>query len=97
MYDKCIIINTALKIQIILSFDDPYLSTLKNAYTGYDTKSTMELITHLYNKYAWNSTKEMATNREIISTTYNMEEPLESLIESLNKCTDFSTAASKPV
>ena len=86
-----------MKKQLVSVFNNPYLSTLKNAYTGYDTKSTMELITHLYNKYAWNSTKEMATNREIISTTYNMEEPLESLIESLNKCTDFSTAASKPV
>ena len=43
-------------------FDDPYLSTLKNGYTKYATRSTMDLLTHLYKNYAGISLLDMASN-----------------------------------
>ena len=36
-------------------------------------------------------------NSERLRSPYNAEEPLESLIERLNECADFSTAASEPI
>ena len=39
----------------------------------------------------------MPENDERVWAPYNMEEPLESLIERLNECTDFATSASDPV
>ena len=48
MYNKCRTVDTALKNQLVSSFHDPYLSTLKKLYTGYATKTKMDLIQHLY-------------------------------------------------
>ena len=97
MYDECRTIDTALKNQPVSSFSDPYLSKLKNVYTGYATKSTMELITHLYKNYNRISATDITENNKRIRATYNAEEPLESLVESLNECADFVTAASELV
>ena len=41
MYDDCRTINTALNNQLVSSFDNPYLSTLKNEYMGYAKKKTL--------------------------------------------------------
>ena len=48
MYDECRVVDTTLKNQLVFAFDDPYLSTLKNTYTRYAMKTTLELIQHLY-------------------------------------------------
>ena len=42
----------SLKNQLLAVFGDPYLVTLKNGYTRYATRSTMDLLTHLYKNYA---------------------------------------------
>ena len=42
----------ALKNHLITVFGDPYLFTMKNKYTSYATRSTMDLIKHLYEYYA---------------------------------------------
>ena len=78
-------------------FDDPYISTMKNEYPGYATRSTMDLIKHIYEHYARISLSDMAANDERLRGSCNADEPLESLIERLNKCTDFATAAGEPV
>ena len=61
-------------------FEDPYLFTMKNEYTGYATRSTMDLIKHLYKHYSHIFLSYMAENYEITQVSYNAEEPLESLI-----------------
>ena len=83
--------------QLLAVFDDPYLATPKNNYTAYVMRSTMDLLDHLYNNYALVSSTDMAANEKRIRASYNAEEPLESLIERLNECADFTTAASEPV
>ena len=97
MYDEYRTIDYVLKNQMPTVFDNPYLATLKNKYTGYTTRSTMKLINHLYKQYARISSMGMAANDEIIRASYNSKEPLESLTERLNECADFVTAASEPV
>ena len=62
-------------------FDNLYLSKLKNEYIGYATRSTMDIIKHIYEHYARISPSDMAANDEILRASYNTEEPLESLVE----------------
>ena len=57
----------------------------------------MDIITHLYDKYAHISATNMAENHERLRASYNVEESLESLIKMLNKCADFTTASRTPV
>ena len=90
-------VDTSLKNQLVSVFEDPYLSTLKNAYTGYATKTTLELVQNLYLHYACISATDMSKSDEWLRSPYNAEDPLGGIIERLNKCTDFAAAASEPV
>ena len=60
MHDKCRTVDTALKNQLVSSFDNLYISMMKNTYTGCAMKTTMELIHHLYKNYAHISATDMA-------------------------------------
>ena len=57
----------------------------------------MYLLTHLYKNYARISPSDMAANDERLRAQYNAKEPIESLIERLNECADFTTAAGETV
>ena len=70
---------------------------LKNGYTGYATRWTMYLLTHLCKNYVRISPSDMAENDKRLLESYNTEEPLKSLIERLDECADFATAAGDPV
>ena len=78
-------------------FDDPYLATFKNGYTGYATRLTMDILTHLYKNYARISPSDMTSKNERLQALYNSEEPLENLIKRIDECADFVTASGEPV
>ena len=90
-------VNNALNNHIICAFNDPYLTSLRNSFTGYATKTTLETIQHLETHYYLNSATDMPFNDERLRSLYNKEEPLEGPIKRLNKCADFVAAASEPV
>ena len=50
-----------------------------------------------YKHYARISPSDMVANDERLQASYNTEKPLKSLIERLNECADFATAAGEPV
>ena len=57
----------------------------------------MDLLTLLYKNYACIYPSDMAANDEILRASYNADELIKSLIERLNECTNFATAAGEPV
>ena len=90
-------LDSSLNNHLVSVFYDPYLSTLKISYTWYATKTTLELIHHIYTHYALISFTYMAAKDERLSSPYNAEETLEGLINRLNEYADITVAASKPV
>ena len=97
MHDKCRTVDTALKNQLVSSFDNPYISMMKNAYTGCAIKTTMELIQHLYKNYAQISATDIAENNKRLRAPYNAEDLIESLVRGINECANFYTAARETV
>ena len=97
MYNECRVVNNSLKNQLEPVLQDAYLFTLKNAYTGYTNKSTLSILTHLYANYSHISTTDMVNSDNNIRSLYNSEEPLNSLVERLNKCVDFAVPVGYPV
>ena len=59
-------VDTALKDQLVSDLNNPYLSTLKNSYTWYVTKTTLDLIHHIYSHYACISATYISANDEKI-------------------------------
>ena len=53
----------------------------------------MDLISHLYMHYTRISPTDMEANNKILRAPYNTKDPFKSLIERLNKCADFASAA----
>ena len=96
LYNEYRTVDSSLKNQLLAVFEEPYLSTPKNEYTGYAKRSIIDLIKDLYEHYARISLSDMAANNERLQAYYNAEEPLESLIERLNECADFATADGDP-
>ena len=45
------VVDIAFKNQLVSVFKGAYLSPLNNSYTGYATKTTLALLTHLYENY----------------------------------------------
>ena len=70
-YDGYRAVYTSLKIQPVSFFKGTCMSPLKNSYIGYDTKSTLVLITHLYANYALISTTDMVANDKRLIYPYN--------------------------
>ena len=97
LYNKYRTVDSALKNQLIVVFNDPYLTTLRNEYTWYATRSTMEMISHIHKQYDRISSTNMVANGERLCTPYNTDEPLKSLIKTLNECTKIFSAAREPV
>ena len=48
LYDKYRTVNSYLKNQLLTVFDNPFLYTINDEYTRYATRSTLDLIKHLY-------------------------------------------------
>ena len=82
---------------LVSMFEDAYLSMLKNAHTGYATKSTLDLIRHLYLHCCRISATYMSVNEENLCFLYNMEDPLQGVIKILSECTNFIVAEVEPV
>ena len=79
-YDECRVVSTALKKQLVSAFDNLYLLKPKNAYTGYSTKTALDIIQNLYSQYARIYAMDVSANDERLRYPYNVESPLKGII-----------------
>ena len=69
LYDEYRTVDSALKNQLLAVFNDTYLATLNNDYTGYATRSTVDIIAHIYEQYTRISSMYTLANNERIRMT----------------------------
>ena len=60
-------------------------------------KTTLNLITHLYNYYTCISAPDISENDKKLHSWYNSEEQTKCLIGRLNECNKFAAAMREPV
>ena len=70
-YGKYRNVDAALHNQLITSFEDTYLSSLKTAFTGYSGATALTLLSHLYVHYARILATDLADNDKKIREAYN--------------------------
>ena len=70
-YGKYRNVDAALHNQLITSFEDTYLSSLKTAFTGYSGATALTLLSHLYVHYARILATDLADNDKKIWEAYN--------------------------
>ena len=87
-YNEFCNVGAALRNHLLTSFEDTYISPLKNAFAGYSRATTLTLLIHLYGNYARILTTHLAENDKNLMETYNTDKPLESLYMILNEYLD---------
>ena len=76
---------TTFKSQFVSVFEDAYLEMLRNAYTRYASKTTLNIITHIYTHYTRISVTDMLANDKKLLSRYNAKELLGGITERLNE------------
>ena len=84
--------DQALKQQLLGAFDDMYLKAMKNTHVGYTNRTTMELITHLYNSYGNITQIDLNDNDVRMKTPYDITTPIENLFKQIDEAVAYADA-----
>jgi hypothetical protein len=95
-WTECLNTDTALKNQIIATFEEKYLRSLHNKYTGYANTTAMEMLEQLYQKYGKISAADLFANEEKLHLPYNPAEPIETLFDRFENAMEYAEAAKHP-
>jgi hypothetical protein len=89
-------VDQAIKKLIIEAFDDAYLNALSNKVVGYANCTSLDLLTDLSTLYAMIAPTEVTQNYERLNTTYDPNQPIETLFQQIQDARAFSVAGGQP-
>jgi hypothetical protein len=88
--------DKALKTLLIGAVDETFLRSLRDKYIGYANVTTLQMLTHLYAAYAQISETDLQANDEQMKSDYDVNQPIEVLIDQIDDAVDLAAAASNP-
>ena len=88
--------ETALKNQIVATFDELYLKTMQNEYTGFANVSTLDLLNHLFQRYGRVTPEDTHKNDERLKQSWDVTQPFEHLVEQIEEAVTYADAAREP-
>ena len=88
--------DNALRQQLFTAVPEIYLSTLRNAVTGFARITTKEALNHLYAVYGRISPHEYEHNDKIMKMAYDVNEPFELFVKQIEDAVRLADAAGKP-
>ena len=86
----------ALRQQIIATFEETHLRILRNAHTGYNNATPLDMLNHLYRTYGQITPKDLEDNDQRMRTPYDPAQPITNLFAQLQEAVDFADAAQRP-
>ena len=89
-------VEQALKQQLISSFDEIYLSSLRNRHTGFSGITLLTMLQHLYDTYGDITPTELEDNDMRMRTPYDATEPIEALYNQIEQAVDIAEAGQQP-
>ena len=92
-YDQA---DKALKSQLIGAVDEMYIRTLRDKYILYAKKTTLQILTHLYDNYARISQLELKENDHRMNEEWDPNQPIEVLYDQIEDAVEFASAGKAP-
>jgi hypothetical protein len=89
-------VDQAIKRLLIEAFDDAYLNALSDKIVGYDTCTSLQILTHLLTFYAMIAPTELTQNYERLNTPYDPTQPIETLFQKIQDARAFPVAGGQP-
>ena len=84
--------DQALQQQVLSAFDDMYLKGMRQPHIGYTNRTTLELLTHLYDNYGLILQMDLSDNEKRMKTPYDVTTPIENLFAQMDDAIEFATA-----
>ena len=78
---------------LIASVDVTYIFSLRNKYIGYANITTLQMLTQIYSTYAKISEGDLEEKYKHMRSDYNVNQPMEVLIEQIDDDVDMAAAA----
>jgi hypothetical protein len=89
-------VDQAIKKLLIEAFDDAYLNALSDEIVGYTNCTSLQILTHLLTYYAMIAPTELTQNYERLNTTYDPNQPIETLFQQIQDARAFAVAGGQP-
>ena len=88
--------DKALKSLLVAAVDKTYIQSLQDKYIGYANVTTKEMLAYLYLAYAKISDGDLEDNDKRTRADYDVNQPMEVLIEKIDNVMDIAAAADNP-
>ena len=88
--------DKALKYLLISAVDDTYIRSLRDKYIGYANIATLQMLTYLYAAYEKITEGDLEENNKRMCADYDVNQPMEVLIERIDNTVDMADAAYNP-
>jgi hypothetical protein len=88
--------DQAITKLLIEAFSDAYLNALSDEVVGYANCTSLEILTHLLTYYAMIAATELTQNYERLNTSYDPNQPIETLFQQIQDAQAFAVAGGQP-
>jgi hypothetical protein len=89
-------VDQAIKKLLIEAFNDAYLIALSDEIVGYANCTSLQILTHLLTYYAMIAPTELTQNYECLNTSYDPNQPIETLFQQIQAVRAFAVAGGQP-
>jgi hypothetical protein len=89
-------VDQAIKKMIIEAFENVYLNALSNEVVGYANCTSLDLLTDLLRFYDMIAPTELTQNYERLNTSYDPNQPIETLFQQIQDARAFAVAGGQP-
>ena len=88
--------DDALKTQLLDSIDNPYVSELRNRYTGYMGVTTRDLLDHLMDRYGNITAADLKNNDKRLNQPVDSSQPIDVLFQRVNDAVQYANDGNNP-
>ena len=96
LYDTITNVDLALKKLVLAAIDDVYLNEKKHRYTGYLNISTLDLLTHLMQRYGKITPLAIKQNKTLMEEPLDTSQPIDVYFRRVDDCVQFAVDANSP-
>ena len=96
LYTEYDMMDKALKSLLIDAVNKTYIQSLREKYIGYANVTTKEMLAHLYLADTKISDGYLEENDKRMRANYDVNQPMEVLIENIDDAVDIAAAADNP-
>jgi hypothetical protein len=90
IYDRATNMEDALKAQVIDTIASPYISEMRNKYTGYLGVSTRDLLDHLLDRYGRITSADITKCKQRMEEPIDSTEPIDVYFQKIDECVQYA-------